>query len=1198
MNTLRSLRYITTLILIGCFAPIASATVTLDREAIQVERGEDSLVIQLPFVQDAEERIMDDLTVTLMKADAYAPLAKLRKKVVLLNGRHVEEAALPIAPDAPPLEQCILRVDFGERIWLKRFTPPLEDGVELMVTGQREWLAESQAVLRVFATSSTNGRAIGGALVRLFLQPSDGREPVLLVEALSDENGEAALVFTPRDSDAGEHGIRIVVEAPQGVNEITTQAIIRRAAKIFLTTDKPVYQPNQVIHIRALAAHAASGEPLDDREVTLEVFDGKNNKVFRKVEVTSEFGIVSADFQLADEVNQGEYRIQAILDDDRTVKTAQVYEYVLPKFRIDVKTEETFYAPGQTIEGSVNARYFFGQPVSGAKVSVVANAFDVGFHEFARHEGEADDEGRFEFSLEIPERLVGQPLFQGDTMIQLEVEVTDSADQQEERTHSVHVSIKPLRVEVIPEAGSLRAGVENEIFLAASRPDGSVAQPVATIRSEQLDEEITVHFDENGVGSFFHTPESNERFVFALDAEIDGERVALGEFTPDASSDPDALLLRPDKAVYRVGDMLRATVFAPQGRHQRAFLDIIKEGQTMRTESLDLSAGRSEFAIPIDNSLAGTLTLSAYQVRGDGNIIRSNRRVVALRNDDLRIEISADREQYEPGQPIPLRIVVRGEDGEPVRAALGMHVVDESVYSLTEKAPGLMKVFFAIEEELLQPRAQINAWSIDRIVPVSVQPLEEDQRAAKALFARLDSIPGRILSIDTVAEKRRQAEQDLQQLQRAIAGKRLKVSAGARPVEELLLESGHGLGGAPALDPWNRPYHFYAKDEDFWLASAGADGTPGTDHDVRKPAFQYSRYEVFDADGEAISREELREKFDSFAHGLDRGGIVVQGDGIIITFNQPAPMMARPMDGRWQRQQAEPGINVEMMQELRGLGYMGGGMGVREEAEAVDGMAMMGMGMAGAPDAVNGAGGFYGMGMGGMEMAESRDEAVLYFDSVGRHFSEERTADARADLYSFTQEALGLDPDAQEPMAFGDIESLRKAAELHLQREVSDLSDEAIALLEGIRDRLEELEEGLPAPADTSRAVRVRRYFPETLYYTPELITDDRGEIALTLPAADSITTWRLSAMANALSGAVGDATAALPVFKPFFVDLNLPTHLTQNDEVTIPVAIYNYLERPQEVEVQLERAGWFDLLEGSPDRTVQLAAGEVASVT
>jgi uncharacterized protein YfaS (alpha-2-macroglobulin family) len=132
----------------------------------------------------------------------------------------------------------------------------------------------------------------------------------------------------------------------------------------------------------------------------------------------------------------------------------------------------------------------------------------------------------------------------------------------------------------------------------------------------------------------------------------------------------------------------------------------------------------------------------------------------------------------------------------------------------------------------------------------------------------------------------------------------------------------------------------------------------------------------------------------------------------------------------------------------------------------------------------------------------------------------------------------------------------------------------------------------VPAPAP----VRVREHFPETLLWKPEFITDEQGRATLDLSLADSITTWRLGASAITTDGRLGSTTAPIKVFQPFFVDLNLPVSLTRGDEVSVPVAIYNYLAKPQTIEIELENASWFERT-GPANQRVELAANEVRSI-
>ncbi|MHC4302830.1 MAG: alpha-2-macroglobulin family protein, partial [Planctomycetota bacterium] len=140
------------------------------------------------------------------------------------------------------------------------------------------------------------------------------------------------------------------------------------------------------------------------------------------------------------------------------------------------------------------------------------------------------------------------------------------------------------------------------------------------------------------------------------------------------------------------------------------------------------------------------------------------------------------------------------------------------------------------------------------------------------------------------------------------------------------------------------------------------------------------------------------------------------------------------------------------------------------------------------------------------------------------------------------------------------------------------------------------LTSGASAPGAPTRSIRIRQYFPETLYFNPALITDGRGRAVLNVPLADSITTWRLTCMASSARGQLGSTTAGIRVFQDFFVDIDFPVSLTQNDQVHVPVAIYNYLKTDQKIQLQVKKEDWFEL-QGLPEKTVTLAPSEVRAV-
>ncbi|MGA1868361.1 MAG: alpha-2-macroglobulin family protein [bacterium] len=135
---------------------------------------------------------------------------------------------------------------------------------------------------------------------------------------------------------------------------------------------------------------------------------------------------------------------------------------------------------------------------------------------------------------------------------------------------------------------------------------------------------------------------------------------------------------------------------------------------------------------------------------------------------------------------------------------------------------------------------------------------------------------------------------------------------------------------------------------------------------------------------------------------------------------------------------------------------------------------------------------------------------------------------------------------------------------------------------------------------DPLSSIMVREYFPETLFFEPALITDSEGNASVQVPLADSITSWRLSALASNVKGNLGSTSNKVRVFQEFFIDIDFPVQLTQNDEISVPIAVYNYLDTQQEVRVKVvpdPEDTWFKLLEESSEKSLTLGPGQVSVV-
>jgi hypothetical protein len=108
---------------------------------------------------------------------------------------------------------------------------------------------------------------------------------------------------------------------------------------------------------------------------------------------------------------------------------------------------------------------------------------------------------------------------------------------------------------------------------------------------------------------------------------------------------------------------------------------------------------------------------------------------------------------------------------------------------------------------------------------------------------------------------------------------------------------------------------------------------------------------------------------------------------------------------------------------------------------------------------------------------------------------------------------------------------------------------------------------------------RLRHVFEETAFWAPSIETAPNGRAALHFNLPDSLTTWKLHALASTVDGRIGELDQTFKTFQPFFVDLDMPQMLTVGDEISLPVNLRNYTDHGVSLPVIVKPADWLTLL-------------------
>lgn len=138
----------------------------------------------------------------------------------------------------------------------------------------------------------------------------------------------------------------------------------------YLYTDRPVYRPAQHVYFKGILRRwTTSGyQIIQQKSVTVTVEDPNNGKIFEKELPMSARGTFNGELDLPEGSPLGSYQIRAVAGAVKTSDYFQVEEYKKPEFKVKVTGPQQFAAVGEKVKFVVDARYFFGSPVTRADV--------------------------------------------------------------------------------------------------------------------------------------------------------------------------------------------------------------------------------------------------------------------------------------------------------------------------------------------------------------------------------------------------------------------------------------------------------------------------------------------------------------------------------------------------------------------------------------------------------------------------------------------------------------------------------------------------------------------------------------------------------------------------------------------------------------------------------------------------------------
>ncbi|MCS3919644.1 MG2 domain-containing protein [Fervidibacter sacchari] len=1119
----------------------------------------------------------------------------------------------------------------------------LPSPLDTQVFGQTRWLAHAPVALKVVTLDRQKQRPVKAQVkVRLGTQT--------VFEGATNDYGVADVHFRA-PSKTGSHPLTILVHSPIGDDRIDQTVTVEETAQILLTTDKPIYQPSQTVHIRALCLTKPDLKPAADLPCTFEVRDPKGNIVFRAVERTSKFGIAATQFPIADEVTLGEYRVTATLygtgDEGRGTRQNLGWLRRNP-------TGVTEDGTGQSGRiGSASAG-------NGTMGIVLAGQRNLGERPAWEGTGEANGLVYWEHSSQHRGRLWTR-LWQGVSAIlahftgfsareQGLVSTSEASSSERHRDETVGVTgqthrqtlpndsnagspspirfvavndpshaprpasrplavaEKTVRVEryVLPKfkvaletekrfylpAETLRGTVNAAYFFGKPVANGDVVVRLSTFAAGWHDiAEIKGTLDEKGVWQF--EVKLPEKFVglpleggsalLRIEATVTdkAEHSERSSITLPVSNEPIKIAIVPESATLKPNLPMRLFVVTtyPDGTPAKCKFRITGQG-TWGTGQVFEAEGTTD-AMGIGEV---TVNLKAAALPKTGKIGRGGLGAPApfVRHQLIGVEPEIAPVD-EPSLPIVVTVTAADEKGNrsQVQRPLAVSASDETVLLRTNKA--IAKVGETLRLDIIVSSPSISSRAPRPPSPVFVDAIVNRQTV---LTKTVELQNGRgSLNLTLTPD-----------LMGTLVLHAYRITAGGdivRDTKVVIVEPADAL---------------HIK-----VASAKATYRPGETARIR--------FAVTDQKGNpktaALGITVVDESVFALAEmqpGLERLYFMLEQELLTPRYEvhgwELRPILMRRDEGRGTRDEAQiqrvgqillAAATPPPLHTLQVSTYKQKAQKVQEKWKQF--VLEAAMEIRKALETYRHAKGAY-----------PQPEEALRELVAARLLAERDIRDPLGNpmrlhpldnfRYGFRLECAGLDGkfDTDDDIVAFEIGEGREREILVVARNEMIFADgvvlrEFVVLRGGVVSAKAAPKAPTPIPrSQVPEEVRVRQFFPETLFVQPQLITNEKGEAELKLSLADSITTWRLTVLGNSSDGALGSTTLPIRVFQDFFVDIDLPVAFTQGDEVSVPVALYNYLAKPQTVRLRLEVGDGFEVL-GNHESRITLQPNEVTSV-
>jgi alpha-2-macroglobulin len=579
-----------------------------------------------------------------------------------------------------------------------------------------------------FLADRATGEPVSGGDIEVMAR----REGPAIITTNND--GLATLPILGASTDSEDKRIVALHGDDVAFSELASGLLRNQVWTGYIYSDRPVYRPGDTVHFRGiLRTEAAVGYRIPSgQKVAVQITDADGKAVYQKSLTTSANGIIHDEFAVGRGGTLGAYSIDVRAGDNAMSGNFEVQEYKKPEYEVRVTPDKPRVLEGESTKATIDARYYFGEPVNGARLTYSiyrsryyfplwyeadedtgadqGNQFDdASGEQIIEAPGQLDENGKL--VIDVPTTVSGNHI---DYRYRIEARVTDQAGREISGTGWLTATYGTFVLNVQPQSYVYQPSAAGEFKVEARDYDN---HPIATgvrvelavwdwrDRTGELKSTSQLSTGSDGTGTAtLKMPREGGSYRITVSARTpegrtveDWAYVWVSGGSEDlfwGSGDSHSVQIIADKKTYRPGDTAKFLIVTGKANTP---VWVTVENRDIRSQKLIRSQAATalfEYTVSADDEPDFFVTA---QFLRDGEVYQSEKRVKTPPEDHkLCVTLTTDKPQYLPGQTATYDVAVTSADGKPVaQADFSLGVVDEAVYAIRpDETPDVLNFFY------------------------------------------------------------------------------------------------------------------------------------------------------------------------------------------------------------------------------------------------------------------------------------------------------------------------------------------------------------------------------------------------------------------------------------------------------------------------------------------------------------------------